>query len=240
MTRDTNRGGYSGAATMTTNRLDHERRDRPVVIAIDGPAGAGKTTLARRLALALHLPHVNTGLMYRALARRALLEDIDAGDGGALASEAVQMRFGLAGEHPPELSIEGRPPPASLMAPAVEAVVSTVASHPEVRRVLRREQRRLGSGGAVMEGRDIGTAIFPEAEVKIFLEASRDARAWRRVRERKSRDAGLGVGVRDSLDAMTTPLLPAAGAYILDTTALSAEDVFARALAHTASALHTR
>lgn len=206
---------------------------RPV-IAIDGPAGAGKSTLARRLSAVLRLPYLNTGAMYRAVALEALRRGLDVDDAAALAALARRMRFRLATTGTvPELEIDGRLPGPEISSPQVEAVVSRVARHPEVRAVLRAEQRRLGEGGAVVEGRDIGTVVFPDARVKIFLVAEPRERAARRVRERSSDEEQLARALheRDALDARVNPLVPAPDAVAIDTTGLEEDEVLARALA---------
>jgi cytidylate kinase len=205
-------------------------RARGVVIAIDGPAGAGKSTLARDLAAALGVGYVNTGVMYRAVAVAALRLGLDRGDAAALAREAKAIRFGLDDGNPAALLVDGQPPGPELESNAVEEAVSQVSSHPAVRAVLRREQRALGEGGAVMEGRDIATVVFPDADVKIFVTASPEVRAARRRRERGADAAGDAVERRDVLDARTNPLQPADGAVVIDSTDLSAGEVLRRAL----------
>lgn len=202
---------------------------RGVVVAIDGPAGAGKSTVAAGLAEALRLPYINTGVMYRALARRALDLRVDPGDGPALAALARRLRFALDSAEPRSLLVDGRPPDPALVAPDVEEVVSQVSSHPAVRAVLRAEQRRLGAGGCVMEGRDIATAVFPDADVKIFVVASPEVRARRRLEERGG--AADAVARRDASDALTNPLVPAPDAYVLDTTHLEPDQAVEEALA---------
>jgi GTPase len=202
---------------------------RGPVVAIDGPAGAGKSTLARRLAEALGLPYLNTGLMYRSLAAEALRRRIDPGDEGNLARVARGIRFSMdQGSTPPSLLVDGRLPGEELLMPDVESVVSEVSSHPQVRDVLREEQRRLGAGGAVVEGRDIGSVVFPHADLKVFLLADASERASRRQEERRSRDPELGEALarRDASDARTNPLEPAADAVAVDTTGRSAGEVF--------------
>ncbi|HEU4865947.1 MAG TPA: (d)CMP kinase [Actinomycetota bacterium] len=203
------------------------------VIAIDGAAGSGKSTLARALALELGLPYVNTGLMYRALALRAHRDGVAPDDADALERLARGMRFELdRSVRPPELTIDGEPPSETLTSPEVESSVSVVARHPEVREVLRAEQRRLAADGAVMEGRDIGTVVAPGAPLKIFLKANPVERADRRALEREDDPSRIAeaLGTRDELDARTNPLEPAPDAVVLDTTGLAAADVVRRAL----------
>jgi cytidylate kinase len=207
----------------------------PVVVAIDGPAGSGKSTLARDLASALQLPYVNTGIMYRALTRRALRAGVDVDDGPALAMLARRMRFDLDPTvEPAALLVDGRRPAEELAAAEVESNVSRVARHPEVRAVLRAEQRRLGGDGAVLEGRDIGSVVFPEATLKLYLQADVEARAARRAQEREAEEAEPAVArrleARDTLDARVNPFVPLADAVVIDTTSLDAAQVLARAL----------
>jgi CMP/dCMP kinase len=203
------------------------------VIAIDGAAGSGKSTLARALALELGLPYVNTGLMYRALALRAHRDGVPPEDAAGLEELALGMRFELdRSVRPPELTIDGEPPDEALTSPEVESSVSAVARHPEVREVLRAEQRRLAAGGAVMEGRDIGTVVAPGAPLKVFLAAHPEERADRRALEREDDPSRIAraLGTRDELDARTNPLEPAPDAVVLETTGLEPGDVVRRAL----------
>jgi cytidylate kinase len=203
------------------------------VIAIDGPAGAGKSTLARALAASLGLAYLNTGAMYRAVTAAALRTGIDLDDAPALAEVAQGLRFSLDRGDPPSLAIDGLPRGADLTSSQVEAAVSQVAAHPAVREVLRAEQRRLGEAGAVVEGRDIGTVVFPDAEVKIFLRATPAERAARRQAERGRTDPSLVEALerRDARDARTNPLVPAPDARAVDTTGRSVEDILAEILA---------
>jgi cytidylate kinase len=231
---------------------EDRRAKRGFVVAIDGPAGAGKSTLARGLAEKFGLPYLNTGLMYRELSRRALEAGVDPDDESSLAALAEGIIYSTAdgsGEH---LLIDGAEPSPDLRTARVEAVVSRVARHPGVRAVMRRDQRALGLGGCVMEGRDIGTVVFPDADVKIFLEAPVEVRAARRERERvPGSEAGAAatpgrlavqevqreVERRDALDARTNPLVPAPDAHLLDTTALGQEQVLEAAAALVATAI---
>ena len=189
------------------------------VIAIDGSAGSGKSTLARGLARELGLPYVNTGIMYRALTLAALEKGVDADDGDSLAQLTRELRFSLSTGTPPELEVEGSRPSPALESGWVEEHVSQVAQHPQVRELMRQAQRVLGSPNAVVEGRDIGTVVFPDAPVKLFLTASADTRVERRAVERGAADPTVGsaLHMRDARDAMVNPFEPAQGAEVLDT-----------------------
>ncbi|HEX9375248.1 MAG TPA: (d)CMP kinase [Actinomycetota bacterium] len=202
-------------------------------VAIDGPAGSGKSTLARGLARELGLPYVNTGLMYRALTRRALDLGIDLRDAPALTALARSMEVDLDhASSPPEIAIDGSRPGPELATPEVEANVSVVASHQEVREVMVERQRDLGHDGAVMEGRDIGRVVMPDATVKIFLDARPDERAGRRTEERgASRSLAEALARRDEMDARTNPFVPAPDAVRLDTSDKTVEEALAEALA---------
>lgn len=204
------------------------------VIAIDGAAGSGKSTLAHRLAAELGLPYVNTGLMYRALALRAHREGVSPENARVLEHLARGMRFDLdSSVRPPELRIDGEPPDPALTSAEVESSVSAVSRHLEVREVFRREQRRLALDGAVMEGRDIGSVVAPDADLKLFLRARPDERVGRRALERDKDPEHIAraLGARDRQDARTNPFVPAPDAIVLDTTELSPDEVADKALA---------
>jgi cytidylate kinase len=206
---------------------------RPDVIAIDGAAGSGKSTLARRLAVELRLPYVNTGLMYRWLAAAAARNGVDPMDAEELVRLMDGSSFTLVGSSPAELQVEGEAV-GDLTGPTVERTVSVVAAHPAVRAWMRDAQRSLGEDGAVMEGRDIGSVVFPDARVKIYLEAHADDRTTRRAGERRDRSASevaAALEARDELDARTNPFEPASGAIVIDTGALDADAVLDVALA---------
>jgi CMP/dCMP kinase len=190
------------------------------VVALDGAAGSGKSTLARHLARSLGLPHVDTGAMYRALTHAAREAHVDVGDAPALVRVMATLRFRLSSEEPRALLIDDAPPSESLRSADVEAHVSAVARHPEVREVMRAAQRALGERGAVMEGRDIGSAVFPDAPVKIWLEADPVERAGRRVEERGASDEAGALHERDRRDARVNPFVPAPDAVVIDTSDL--------------------
>jgi cytidylate kinase len=201
------------------------------VVAIDGAAGSGKSTLARRLSRALQLPYVNTGSMYRALTGAAHRREVDVEDGTALADLMQTLRFTLSPGPNGELLIDDALPSVDLESGEVEAHVSAVAAHPAVRSAMRAEQRALGEGGAVMEGRDIGTVVFPDAPLKLFLVAAPVARAGRRVEERGANDVADALHERDRRDAKVNPFVPAADAIVIDTSDLDVDATLRVALA---------
>jgi cytidylate kinase len=202
----------------------------PRVVAIDGAAGSGKSTLAHDLALALGLPYVNTGLMYRALAAAANRTGCSPEDADGLVDLLRGLRFNLIGTDPPELEVEGYGS-SELTGPEVESTVSAVARHRAVRERMRAIQRTMGAErGAVMEGRDIGSVVFADAPVKLYLSADPAARARRRSEERGSVAVGDDLHRRDRVDAETNPHVPATGAAVIDTTDLGIDQTVAAAL----------
>jgi CMP/dCMP kinase len=204
------------------------------VIAIDGAAGSGKSTLARGLAEALGLPYVNTGIMYRALTLAALDTGIDPDDGDALAGLMSRLRFGLSDGNPPEIEVEGAPPSPALVSDRVEAEVSHVARHPQVRALMREGQRALGLPGAVVEGRDIGSVVFPDAPIKLFLTATPRTRVERRAEQRDTADpvdVGEALHRRDAKDARVNPFEPASDAIVVDTSDRTVDDTLEVAIA---------
>lgn len=204
---------------------------RPI-IAIDGPAGSGKSTLAARIAEAMGLAYVNTGLMYRALAARALEADADVDSEDRLLELLTAIRFGLSAESVPRLTVDGGLPGAELATAEVEAAVSHVARHPAIRAAMRELQRELGRGGAVLEGRDIGTVVFPDADLKFFLVADERERAERRRLERGGHpEVEEALAVRDRRDARVNPFVPAPDAVEIDTSGLDVQSTFGVAMA---------
>lgn len=199
-----------------------------IVIAVDGPAAAGKGTLARRLAAELGLPYLDTGLLYRAVGRRMLDRGLDPRD--ALAAEAEARALSAA-----DLDR------TDLRGPAPDMAASAVAAIPAVRAALLEWQREFGRRhGAVMDGRDIGTVVFPDAQAKLFVTASPEERARRRWAELRARGVAADLAqvetelrARDAQDSSRSvaPLRPAEDAALLDTTGLDIEEAFAAALA---------
>jgi cytidylate kinase len=199
------------------------------IVAIDGPAAAGKGTLARRLAATLGLPYLDTGLLYRAVARRVLDDGGDPTDPTAAERAALTLAAGDLQR-------------SDLRTPEVDRAAASVASIPPVRAALLAFQRGFGAAhGAVLDGRDIGTIIFPEARGKLYVTASVEARARRRWLELRARGVAAvletvqqDMQARDAADASrdSAPLRAAEGALILDTTELDAEQAFAVALAY--------
>lgn len=204
----------------------------PRVVAIDGAAGSGKSTLARGLARALGVPYVNTGLMYRALAAAAVRAGVSPDDANQAIELTRGLKFTLRDADPPELEVEGFAA-TDLTTPEVEATVSAISRHPQVRRLMRDAQRALGERGVVMEGRDIGAVVFVDAPVKLYLVAEADTRAARRAAEREAERGVVSAAMRtrDALDARTNPFEPPVGAHVLDTTHLSIEATVQAALA---------
>jgi cytidylate kinase len=205
------------------------------VVAIDGAAGSGKSTLARLLAGALGLPYINTGSMYRALTLAARRAEVDVEDAEGSLRLMGTLQFTLSPDEasgmPRELWIDGAPPSEELESADVEANVSAVARHAEVRAVMRSTQRALGLEGAVMEGRDIGSAVFPDAPVKVFLVAAPQERAGRRVEERGAEAVAGALHERDRRDARVNPSVPAEDAIVINTSDLDVNGTFRAALA---------
>lgn len=206
-------------------------------VAIDGPAGSGKSTVARRLAERLGLTHVDTGAMYRALTLVALREDLSLDDGEALGERLAGLDLGWQDDR---LLVEGDDPGAELRGPEVTAAVSQVSAHGPVRRQMQKRQRILAwraERGVVMEGRDIGSQVLPLAACKIYLDASARERARRRILQEGGEpdEAALDameaeIRRRDRLDSEReeSPLTISPDAHVLDTSDLSEEEVVER------------
>ena len=203
-----------------------------MIVAIDGPAGAGKSTVAREVAERLGFRYLDTGAMYRAVTHAALQGGVDPEDGGALA--ALVGAIGLE-VHDGRIFVAGRDVSAAIRSDDVTRHVSTVAAHPAVRAALVSMQREVASrGDSVVEGRDIGSAVFPDADLKVFLTATRAERARRRARqldlpdERPTIDRiARDIELRDTADATrdASPLVQPDDAYVVDTTELTFDEV---------------
>ena len=195
-----------------------------MIVAIDGPAGAGKSTVARSLAARLGIRYLDTGAMYRALTWLALEEGGALDDEGALAELASRHPVTFEGER---VVVRGADVTEEIRAARIDRVVSAVARHPGVRRIMRERQRELAEiGDAVIEGRDIGTVVCPDAEVKIYLTADTAERARRRVEERPEIGAealATDLRLRDERDA--AQMQPAPDATTIDTTDLTVDEV---------------
>jgi cytidylate kinase len=212
-----------------------------LTIAIDGPAGAGKSTAARMVAQRLGYLYIDTGAMYRAVALQALKNGADCDDAGELAHVAEQAHIEFKpGAVKARLCLDGEDVTHDIRTPEVTALSSHVSTVRGVREAMVRRQRQLGAhGGVVMEGRDIGTVVFPDADVKVFLDASLEERAVRRVTEMRTKgfdvcfsEIRAGIEERDQRDAerIVSPMRPAPDAVQIVTDELSIEEVVQRIL----------
>jgi cytidylate kinase len=203
-----------------------------VVIAIDGPGGVGKTTLARAVAAALGLPHLDTGSYYRAATLAVLEAGADPADTGAVVRIVAAADYDYRDRH---MHLDGRDVSVETRTPEVTALVSPVSAIPELRTIVVAAQRdwvRRHGGSAVVEGRDIGTVVFPDAQVKVYLTADPEVRARRRLGDAEASDVDPErvaelLRMRDRIDSTRTvsPLRPADDAVVVDTSHLTAEEV---------------
>ncbi len=206
-----------------------------LIIAIDGPSGSGKTTLGRMLARALNLLYIDTGSMYRAVALAVMESSINATDDVAVSSLASRISIDLAGDPDSlRITLEGRDVSEQIRSEEVTHMSSIISAIPAVRRAMVERQRELGRRGAVLNGRDIGTVVFPHADVKFFLTAAPETRAARRFMEEKAVDSSVNLQEtfadmteRDRRDSTRSdsPLRVADGAIVVDSTDRSIAEV---------------
>jgi cytidylate kinase len=212
-----------------------------MIIAIDGPSGSGKSTLGRMLARALDLLYLDTGSMYRAVALAVMESNLNANDEVAVGSLASQVNIDLKGD-PDSLRVmlEGRDVTDQIRSEKVTEMSSIVSTIPAVRRAMVARQREMGQRGAVLNGRDIGTVVFPAADVKFFLTAAPDERAQRRFNEDRVQDPTVSfdetfsdMTERDNRDSTRSdsPLKSADDAITIDSTGLSIDEVFQQMMA---------
>jgi CMP/dCMP kinase len=199
-----------------------------MIVAIDGPAGAGKSTVASRLAERLGFRYLDTGAMYRALTWLAMREGIPLGEGERLGELARKNRVDL--DESGRVTISGADVTAAIRQSRIDRLVPVVARHREVRELMRERQRELAElGDAVIEGRDIGTVVCPEADVKIYLKADRDVREQRRLAERPDIGAdALATDLRARDESDAARMQPAEDAEVIDTSHLDVGDVVER------------
>jgi len=210
---------------------------RALTIAIDGPSGAGKGTVARAIAETLGYRHLDSGAMYRAVGWKAAREGVPFDDEGRVAALAARSDLSVAGD---VVTIDGIDVTKAIRTPDIDRAAAAVAKLPGVRAVLVERQRALGAdGGIVMEGRDIGTVVFPAADVKIYLDAAPEERARRRAYDPAHSGGPVAVAdvesaltARDQIDRTRTasPLYAAADAVVVDTTGRSIDEVVAHVL----------
>lgn len=214
--------------------------DRPLIIAIDGPSAAGKSTLSRMLARALNLLYIDTGSMYRAVALAVIEAGVNPHDDVAVGSLANTVEIDLKGDPDAmEVFLEGRDVTEAIRDDEVTNMSSIVSTIPQVRRAMVALQRKMGQHGAVLNGRDIGTVVFPDADVKFFLTAVPQERAERRFIEERAADNDANFEQtfsemieRDTRDTTRddSPLVCAEDAIVVDSTGLSIKEVFDRML----------
>ncbi|MBM3730197.1 MAG: (d)CMP kinase [Actinobacteria bacterium] len=201
------------------------------VVAIDGPAGAGKSTIARALARRLEIPYLDTGAMYRAVTHAALRDGVEPGDAEAVTHLATTAHIHVGYD---TVTVDGVDVTHEIRSDRINQAVSRVAAISGVRMVLREQQRAWVSkhGGGVVEGRDIGTVVFPDATLKVFLTASAQVRARRRVAEYGGDVEAIArsISERDRLDSSRadSPLMTADGSITVDTSDLSIDEVVAK------------
>lgn len=212
-----------------------EKKNRKLIIAIDGPAASGKSTTARLVAEKLGYLYIDTGAMYRALTLEIINRQIDINDVEAVVGVAAKVEVNLmSGDKGPRTLLNGRDVSEQIRLPRIGRVISKISAYKGVREIMKIKQRELArNGGVVMDGRDIGSVVLPHADVKIFMEASIDERSQRRAKELSDKKIDVDVErvreeivQRDTIDTTrdVAPLKPTKDAYILDTSNLSIID----------------
>ena len=214
---------------------------RPLIIAIDGPSGAGKSTLGRMLARALGLLYLDTGSMYRAVALAVIESSVNSDDDVAVGSLAARVDIDLKGDPDAiEVNLEGRNVTEAIRDDEVTHMSSVVSTIPAVRRAMVNRQREMGRRGAVLNGRDIGTVVFPDADLKFYLTALPQERAQRRFVEERAQDPNVDFEAtfvemieRDQRDSSRedSPLKIADDAVVIDSTGLSIDETFEKMMA---------
>jgi cytidylate kinase len=223
---------------LTTHPAESVTSPFTGVVAVDGPSGSGKSTVSRRLAAALGARYLDTGAMYRALTWAVLEAGVDPRDADGVLKVLAIAEFDVTTDPAgPTVSVDGRRVDAEIRGPEVTAAVSAVSAVPAVRvELVDRQRAIIGAGGIVVEGRDIGTVVAPDAELKVFLTASAEARAQRRSAELPSADVAAtqaDLARRDALDSSRTvsPLVQADDAVVLDTTEVGIDQAVEKLLA---------
>lgn len=215
---------------------------RRVVVAVDGPSGSGKSTIARALARRLDVPHVDTGAYYRAVTLEVLRRRADPDDAAACAAVAEQIAVRHADGR---THLDGEDVEDAIRGPDVTAAVSAVSAHPVVReRLVARQRAAVGSAGAVVEGRDAGTVVVPDADLKVWLTASPEMRAVRRAAQLGEGDperiAAIAADLARRDDADAGQMAPAVDAEMVDTTGRDVDEVVAELAARAAEVAEAR
>jgi cytidylate kinase len=224
-------------AECYTGGLVNTQTSRPLILAIDGPSGVGKGTVSRALAAALGYRHIDTGAMYRAVAWKARQLGLPLEDEAAVADLASRVEMSMEDG---KVVVDGVDVTRAIRTPEMDLAAAAVARMPKVRAALVDRQRALGRpGGVVMEGRDIGTVVFPDADVKIYLDASPEERARRRAADpahggsaKALADVATALAARDQSDQTraASPLTVTPDAVVVDTTGVPVEEVVERVL----------
>ncbi len=213
------------------------------VIAIDGPAGAGKSTVAKLVAEATGLPYLDTGAMYRCVALQCVRSGIDSTQESEVASVAESIDITFVGT---QCWMNGEDVSADIRTTEIASIVSIIAAQSPVRTAMRTQQQRWihEQGGGVIEGRDIGTVVFPDAELKVFLTASPEERAHRRVGQSGGdvKEIAFNIAERDRIDSqrLDSPLRPADDAVVVDSTGLTITEVVGEIVHHFKRSLEDR